>query len=337
VSDQTWTEPGSYETIPGVYRIPLPLPNDGLRAVNVYAIADGDQVVLVDSGWALEASQQQLSDSLALIGYTLADVREFLVTHIHRDHYTQAIAVRRLFGTKVAVGEGERAGLEMVMRAAETGARGPSTNLQRAGAFSVIAEQEAASYDPGDNWELPDSWLDTGTDLALKTRSLRVIATPGHTRGHVVFYDEGSKALFAGDHVLPHITPSLGVELDPASSPLADYLASLTLIRSLPDATLLPAHGPITASVHERIDALLDHHEKRLSATAAAVEQGADTAYEAARALRWTRRLTHVDDMDRFNRMLAVTETLAHLDVLVARGWLSVTNTADGVAHFSRA
>jgi glyoxylase-like metal-dependent hydrolase (beta-lactamase superfamily II) len=337
VSDQTWTEPGSYETIPGVYRIPLPLPNDGLRAVNVYAIVDGDHVVLVDSGWALAASQAQLSESLALIGFSLHDVREFLVTHIHRDHYTQAIAVRRLFGTKVSVGEGERAGLDMVMRAAETGARGSSTNLRRAGAFTVIAEQQDTPYDPGDNWELPDSWLSTGTDLALKTRSLRVIATPGHTRGHVVFYDEGSKALFAGDHVLPHITPSLGVELDPASSPLADYMASLTLIRALPDAALLPAHGPTTASVHERIDALLDHHENRLSATAAAVEQGADTAFEAARVLRWTRRLTHVDDMDRFNRMLAVTETLAHLDVLVARGWLSVTTTPDGVAHFARA
>ena len=37
----------------GVHRIPLPLPNDGLRAVNVYAIADGDGLTLVDSGWAL--------------------------------------------------------------------------------------------------------------------------------------------------------------------------------------------------------------------------------------------------------------------------------------------
>ena len=33
-----WTEPGTFEVAPGVYRIPLPLPNDGLRAVNVYAL-----------------------------------------------------------------------------------------------------------------------------------------------------------------------------------------------------------------------------------------------------------------------------------------------------------
>ena len=48
-----WTVPGVYRCAPGVHRIPLPLPNDGLRAVNVYALADGDGLTLVDAGWAL--------------------------------------------------------------------------------------------------------------------------------------------------------------------------------------------------------------------------------------------------------------------------------------------
>ena len=44
-----WTEPGLFTVAPGVHRIPLPLPNDGLRAVNVYAIESGDDLVLVDA------------------------------------------------------------------------------------------------------------------------------------------------------------------------------------------------------------------------------------------------------------------------------------------------
>ena len=40
--DGDWTAPGVFRCAPGVHRIPLPLPIDGLRAVNVYAIADGD-------------------------------------------------------------------------------------------------------------------------------------------------------------------------------------------------------------------------------------------------------------------------------------------------------
>ena len=73
-----WTEPGAYPVGDGVYRIPLPLPFDGLRAVNVYAIADGEQVVLIDSGWALTESEELLVKALDDIGYGLGDVREFL-------------------------------------------------------------------------------------------------------------------------------------------------------------------------------------------------------------------------------------------------------------------
>ena len=34
--DGDWTREGVFQVGPGVYRIPLPLPHDGLRAVNVY-------------------------------------------------------------------------------------------------------------------------------------------------------------------------------------------------------------------------------------------------------------------------------------------------------------
>jgi glyoxylase-like metal-dependent hydrolase (beta-lactamase superfamily II) len=109
-----WTEPGAHEVAPGVHRIPLPLPQDGLRAVNVYAIRDGDRVVLVDGGWALAESEELLAQSLDKIGYGLADISAFLVTHAHRDHYTQAVAVRRQFGSRVSLGEGERPSLELL-------------------------------------------------------------------------------------------------------------------------------------------------------------------------------------------------------------------------------
>jgi glyoxylase-like metal-dependent hydrolase (beta-lactamase superfamily II) len=55
--------------------------------------------------------------------------------------------------------------------------------------------------------------------------------------------------MFAGDHVLPHITPSIGFEQQPAELPLGAYLDSLKLVRGLPDRRLLPAHGPVTPSV----------------------------------------------------------------------------------------
>jgi glyoxylase-like metal-dependent hydrolase (beta-lactamase superfamily II) len=339
VRDQSWLEEGAFEVSPGVFRIPLPLPMDALRAVNVYAVVDGDGLVLVDGGWSLQESQDQLARSLAKIGFGLPDIREFLVTHIHRDHYTQAVAIRRLHGSRVSLGEGERPNLEEIIASRRRGHWNYSAfdRLQRAGAEDVAASMRLAvqqeHVDPDS--ELPDTWLQGDTVVELDSRSLLVVETPGHTAGHVVFFDDAGKNLFAGDHILPHITPSIGLESVPTGMPLADYLSSLALVRELPDAKLFPAHGPVTGSAHARVDELLTHHEQRLAATAAAVGQGATTALEVAQILRWTRRERHLDELDLMNSAMAIAETLAHLDVLVARGDVQVAKGPDGVDRFS--
>ena len=102
--DGDWTAPGVFRCAPGVHRIPLPLPNDGLRAVNVYAVGDGDGITLVDSGWTLSEARDLLETALKTLGAGFGDVRQFLVTHSHRDHYTQAVVLRHEFGMRVALG-----------------------------------------------------------------------------------------------------------------------------------------------------------------------------------------------------------------------------------------
>ena len=321
----------------GVHRIPLPLPGDGLRAVNVYAIEDGSALTLVDSGWALAEARQRLEVALAGIGHELGDVRRFLVTHVHRDHYTLAITVRRLFGSRVLLGAGEQQSLEfMINRDERTGAV-YGRLLLRYGA-APLAERIRRDWpdrDAGGGWEKPDEWLTGADEIEVGHSTLRVIPTPGHTRGHVVFADLGRRLLFAGDHVLPHITPSIGFEPCRPELPLGDYLSSLRLVRALPDLRLLPAHGSVTDSTHARIDELIGHHDRRLDACAAVVRQGAATAYEAARALTWTRRERHFDDLDPFNQMMAVMETGAHLDVLVRQGRLRESVTGGVVWYDS--
>ena len=318
-----------------MHRIPLPLPNDGLRAVNVYAIADGGGLTMIDSGWALAEARQQLEAALAGIGRDLGDVRRFLVTHVHRDHYTLAIAVRRLLGTAVLLGAGEQESLEFIADARNRpgGDYGP---LLRCGAAPLVDKLRAVvpeRHDRGD-WEKPDEWLAGGDEIEVHGRTLRVIPTPGHTAGHVVFADEANGLLFAGDHVLPHITPSIGLEPVRPPLPLGDYLSSLRLVRSLPDMRLLPAHGPVAGSVHARADELIAHHDQRLAASAEAVRRGSGTAYAAARALTWTRRERRFDELDLFNQMMAVMETAAHLDVLVRDGRLRSSVTG-GVTTYA--
>ncbi|MFD5750400.1 MBL fold metallo-hydrolase [Streptomyces sp. NPDC127033] len=335
-----WAQAGVQTVQPGVHRVPLPLPNDGLHAVNVYLLEDpGDDggIVMIDGGWAIPEARKALEQAMAAIGHDLGDISHILVTHVHRDHYTQAVELRRLLGSRVYLGAGERPGLEMLGRLRSDRPEGSLATLRRAGAAELadlVRAMDHGGYDPS-VWELPDRWLGTGT-LRLGGRELRVVPTPGHTKGHVVYLDERRGLLFAGDHVLPHITPSIGFELaEPGGRPLADYLDSLRLMTRYADTRLLPAHGPVSDSTHVRVAELLTHHDDRLAKSLTALDDGTLDAHAVARRLGWTRRQLPFAELSAFNQMLAVNETAAHLDVLVLRGRATVAH-ADGVDRYTR-
>ncbi|MBV9383055.1 MAG: MBL fold metallo-hydrolase [Streptosporangiaceae bacterium] len=337
-----WAEPGTEDLGGGVYRIPLPLPGDALTAVNVYALTDSEGVDLVDAGMALAAAREQLAAALRQLGYGVGDVRNFFITHVHRDHYTLAVELRRAHRGAIALGEGERANLRAV-HAVASGRRERATvaGLHRQGASELagrLGGQDAPNGPPDlTQWEDPDHWLADGTDLDVRSRTLRVVHTPGHTRGHVVFHDAASAALFAGDHVLPHITPSIGFEPAGNRMALRDYLGSLELMLALPDSRLLPAHGPVADSTHRRVTELLAHHETRLTQTREAVSAGMSTAYEVAKAIPWTRRRRNFADLELISQLLATNETAAHLEVLLLRGEVTRQAAPDGTELYSPA
>jgi hypothetical protein len=97
---------------------------------------------------------------------------------------------------------------------------------------------------------------------------------------------------------------------------------------------LLPAHGPIAPSAHDRVDELVEHHRIRLDAMYAVLGWGTDTAAEVAAKVTWTRRERSLADLDVFNQFLAVCETGAHLNLLVSQGRATV-QIRDGVRHYA--
>jgi glyoxylase-like metal-dependent hydrolase (beta-lactamase superfamily II) len=236
---------------------------------------------------------------------------------------------------EVALGKGEQPSLDIVSADTAPLSSVYVARLRVAGAFPLVDRLTAMLRAPRDPriWGQPDEWLSDRATASVGSRELTAVATPGHTRGHLVFVETGTALLFAGDHVLPHITPSIGFESAPADFPLRDYLDSLQLVRAMPDARLLPAHGRVTGSVHQRVDELLEHHDRRLAQIEALIVAGAGTAYEAASRMTWTRRQRTLSELDPFNEMLAVLETMSHLDVLVLQGRLRRTDV-DGSRHY---
>jgi glyoxylase-like metal-dependent hydrolase (beta-lactamase superfamily II) len=299
----------------------------------VYVVETHDGLALIDGGWHVDSAFDELADALRSIGHTPNEISDVYVTHIHRDHYTFALELRRRFGSRVHLGRPEGQGLEEVIALGDNTPVSSFRELRRAdasGLIEVVDAITAAEPFDLDDWQRPDEWLDAGS-LDLGTRRVEVVPTPGHTKGHVVFHDVDNGLLFSGDHVLPTITPSIGFELGDWDLPLGHYLDSLRLLLERPDARLLPAHGYPADSVHERVRELLGHHDRRLADTLGVLRAGDRPmpAREVASALRWTRRQVPFDSLDAFNAMIATCETLAHLDLLVATGRAVVKTVGD--------
>ena len=318
-----------------VVRIPLPLPLRDLRMVNVYAILGDDGVTFVDSGWADEQSETVLVDALHRLGFTPEDVQRIVVTHAHWDHYSRAIGWQRRYGTTVMIGRGERHSIEAFDE--QTGAYPVQARLLLK-ARAIDLAQTIASF-PLESFERdvpfgpPDVWLEDGQHIDCGGVDLVARATPGHTRGHLVYEDRRAGLAFTGDHILPRITPSIALERAPEALALRSYLASLQVFLDLPDASMLPAHGAVNPSVKARAEELLDHHRDRLDRACQLVAAGNSTAYQVAQQMLWTRRERTVDELGAVHGMTAILEMLAHLELLVTRGVLERTESA-AVNHY---
>ena len=338
-SGRHWADEGAWQVTEGIHRIPLPLPSDVLKAVNVYVVEADDGLTLIDGGWAIEAARDVLERSLRQLGAGFGDIRRFLVTHVHRDHYSMAAQLGAEYGADVSLGADEKATLDLLNDHSRPRSETPFfASLVSAGA-AELAEQwnkVETAVPQQDVWLYPDTWFEGDHAIPVGRRTLDAIHTAGHTAGHYVFADRSAELLFAGDHVLPTITPSIGFTMPPALDPLGDFMASLIKVRDLPDLAVLPAHGPVAPSSHARVDELLVHHEQRLERSLAALGGEALTAYATATRLSWTRHDRSFDELDLFNQGIAAMETKAHLDLLVARGLATRSTNPEGVILFAR-
>ena len=237
-----WTESGAWEVAPGVHRIPLPMPaQDGLRAVNVYAIADGDGgLTLVDSWLGTVARRTR-----ALVVSPGPDRRglgDVATVPGHPLPPRPLHARRRAAGAgwrDGALGAGEQARLDAInLTAGARAARPYFARVDRRGRSRSGRRDVGFDAPPMDlagvggpcatecRFSTTDRRLDVGGVWLPGGRDLVAISTPGHTSGHLVFRDGDDGPMFTGDHVLPHITPSIAFEPVSEGLPLGSFLDS---------------------------------------------------------------------------------------------------------------
>src|SRR5204863_5999891 len=74
---------------------------------------------------------------------------------------------------------------------------------------------------------VPDVLLDDGAKPEIPDWDVVSIWTPGHSPGHLCFWEPSNRLMLSGDHVLPRITPNIPFHPQAGADPLGDFLRSL--------------------------------------------------------------------------------------------------------------
>ena len=256
------------EFLPGFVCFPQRTPTKPpATTTNCYVVGTRDFVVF-DPGSPYEDEQDALFEFVKELFDEGRRLREVVLTHHHPDH----------------VGGVERL-------------------RQQLGGVSVAAHLLTAEVLDGQ--VRVDRFIEEGETIELEgdpSISLRAMHTPGHTRGHLSFYDERAGALITGDNIV-----GIGsVLIDPEEGSVRDYLATLERYRQLPRVVaLFGGHGPAVGSPRAKIDEYVEHRLTREREILAAVRAGASTPPEiVARAYKDVHPKMHA---------LAERAVLAHL------------------------
>jgi class 3 adenylate cyclase/glyoxylase-like metal-dependent hydrolase (beta-lactamase superfamily II) len=220
------------EVAPRVYRL-------GTRWVNFYLVTDGDDAVLVDSGYPGYFSQ--LEHLVRGLGVVLEGIRAVIVTHHHVDHAGTAEAVRSQAGAAVFIGEGDAAIVQ-----GEHPSHPPHGFWRESWRPSMIGYLLHSARVGGARYRAVKSvtTLDGERSLDVPGR-LRVIPTPGHTAGHCSLLLEDRGVLFSGDAMVnfDYATGERGVKLHRFNEDRERARASLERLEGIDVETILFGHG----------------------------------------------------------------------------------------------
>ncbi|MGH2835715.1 MAG: MBL fold metallo-hydrolase [Solirubrobacteraceae bacterium] len=319
----------------GVRCLPIPTPF-AVGRVNCYLIED-DPLTLIDAGPNSATSLTAMEASLAEQGRSVEQLERIVVTHQHIDHIGLVQILAERSGAEVCaldvlapwladyrhqMEENDRFSAEIMLR---NGIPQDVVHALRAVSASFRAWGAAATV---------STPLAEGDLLEFASRKWRVLRRPGHSPSDTVFYDEESKELFGGDHLIKHISsnPLISRPLDGDENArpraLMAYLDSMRATREMDLSVVYAGHGEEVDDHRSLIDERFRMHERRADKLCKLIEEEPRNAYELAQAMWGNVAVTQA--------FLTLSEVLGHVDLLIDSGRVS-EHEVDGVVHFEAA
>lgn len=344
------------EIIPGIYQLKVPIPNNPLGNTNTYLLRSNDGYLIIDPGMNNDEAFEALKKELAEAGASIEQITRIVATHSHGDHYGLSGRIKKVSNATIFVHRIARDNMQFMMQHRQ----GRSQEMEKWLKINGVPDPTQAETQRADQPRggpqggsqrgggppgrpnmpeptMPDVLLEGGEMITVGSFSLEAIFTPGHDPGHVCLYESKHKILFSGDHVLPVITPSVGLQTGASINPLGNFLDSLNKVRNLDAGLVLPGHERTFTNLRERVDEIIAHHEHRNAEIMAALDGKPKTAYQISQKITWMPYLggKKFKELGPWDKRMAVMETLAHLKVMREAGRVASFTTGDTV-HYKK-
>ncbi len=154
--------------------------------VNVYLIIDPDGLTLIDTG--LAGNAKKVLNYITGLGKQPGDLKRIILTHSDGDHVGALATLKAATGARVFASPIEARAIE---------AAHPSRELKMKGVQALLFK-----YIAGPMFRVKPAHVDeliNDGDVLPVLGGLHVVATIGHTPGHISLYAPAHKILFAGD------------------------------------------------------------------------------------------------------------------------------------------
>ncbi|WP_047151785.1 MBL fold metallo-hydrolase [Aneurinibacillus tyrosinisolvens] len=311
-----------------VYPIIVPT-KSSLRTFNFYLLEEAGSLSLIDAGINSEECWESFRQVMTENGFSFDDLTQIIITHNHEDHVglinrISSIKELPIYAHKESIHRLKREKEFFSLRVEFFQQLYQEMGCGAPGEQQVEKLKEAIRRNEKNKIQadiLPLTDFDT-------IAGLQIIETPGHSPDHLVFLHPQRKWLFAGDHLIGHISSNALVEPDQKGRrilTLVDYVDSLKKCLHLKIDTVYPGHGELIHDHRDLITTRLNRIDEKGEKILNLMQSGISIASQLAYA--------YYKDKYKSEFSLVMSEIIGHLDYLERLGKIQKERKG-GVWHY---